>query len=563
MKRGTILLLTLLSFVMAVHAQNGPQIRRITGQGNDGLVLDLAPGMHDSILSSPTSTYAYPVYDFNTGPVKIDVYDPSIVPQGNFTIYFTDTANALAKWVLIYHGAVNDTVFGDSILNAAYTQVIPQWGMSVWTGPLHNPGTAGAIDNGFLEATMTFSNGNHWLSALPDLDGYTPQNWIRSGTQIDTTGNPSVAYFDDHAFANGDTGEFYEDVLGGTWAPYKLLSCSDLTNGPAGAPGWKKSFIQNALLSHLASVDIVITSDTSKWTRCVVLETQDDWTLAQSSTSINKVNKLDLRRHPSVDKNGLTVLQGGLSDSINPASADYISGTGMGWFPGYAINVETGERLNMAFGENSWLANDNGADMIWNPTSTAWTSIGDPIFGGMHYIYVFGHNGNGAANFDIPAYDAGLALRTHIDNTVTAPSDGIKNEVFRDAMWVNIPLLAQGQQLLSSDVSIRLRVAKKYSTQLGSAAFPRYTFSTTNLSSVPSARLNGLGLYPNPAQDKLYIQNMQGASVAYTIMDLMGRPIVNGSLNPGQAIPVDQFQPGMYMIRVTDNNTVFTGNFIH
>ena len=38
--------------------------------------------------------------------------------------------------------------------------------------------------------------------------------------------------------------------------------------------------------------------------------------------------------------------------------------TGMGWFPGYAIDLGTGERLNMAFGEDSWLSADNGKDML-------------------------------------------------------------------------------------------------------------------------------------------------------------------------------------------------------
>ena len=41
----------------------------------------------------------------------------------------------------------------------------------------------------------------------------------------------------------------------------------------------------------------------------------------------------------------------------------------MGWFPGYAIDLETGERLNVIFSEDSWLAGENGRDMIWNPTS--------------------------------------------------------------------------------------------------------------------------------------------------------------------------------------------------
>ena len=43
---------------------------------------------------------------------------------------------------------------------------------------------------------------------------------------------------------------------------------------------------------------------------------------------------------------------------------------GLSWFPGYAINVETGERLNIVFGEDSSLPTENGADMIWNPTNS-------------------------------------------------------------------------------------------------------------------------------------------------------------------------------------------------
>ena len=46
----------------------------------------------------------------------------------------------------------------------------------------------------------------------------------------------------------------------------------------------------------------------------------------------------------------------------------------MGWFPGYAIDIQTGERLNIIFAEDSWLTNENGNDMIWNPTSNIVTS---------------------------------------------------------------------------------------------------------------------------------------------------------------------------------------------
>ena len=47
----------------------------------------------------------------------------------------------------------------------------------------------------------------------------------------------------------------------------------------------------------------------------------------------------------------------------------------MGWFPGYAIDLTTGERLNMAYGEDSWLGNHGGNDMMWNPSGSYIVSL--------------------------------------------------------------------------------------------------------------------------------------------------------------------------------------------
>ena len=83
------------------------------------------------------------------------------------------------------------------------------------------------------------------------------------------------------------------------------------------------------------------------------------------------------------------------------------TGEGMGWFPGYAVDVETGERLNIFFGENSVYDEDfaefltegaTGGDMIFNPTSETITadapveqgafSIFNLVGGGQHFVYV-------------------------------------------------------------------------------------------------------------------------------------------------------------------------------
>jgi hypothetical protein len=80
----------------------------------------------------------------------------------------------------------------------------------------------------------------------------------------------------------------------------------------------------------------------------VYLEMSDDAVLSEGS---NK--KFNLRNHASLDKEGKEIA----------------GDKGRSWFPGYAINVETGERLNIIFGEDSRQYTNNGRDMKWNPTS--------------------------------------------------------------------------------------------------------------------------------------------------------------------------------------------------
>ena len=189
-------------------------------------------------------------------------------------------------------------------------------------------------------------------------------------------------------------------MIGGSWSPY-VLTRSTKAGSVFAAPAYSESnpsgILNNAYdLRGLASVDIVFTKDKSKWTRSIVLEENDE---AVSNPSGSK--KLEPRRHKSVDKQGISLGAPGCNTA--EASVDSIPGSpfqyGLSWFPGYAINLETGERLNIAFGEDSYqastnaLAPNNGDDMMWNPTASIRSSNAYPYsFGGRHYIYVFGNN---------------------------------------------------------------------------------------------------------------------------------------------------------------------------
>ena len=111
----------------------------------------------------------------------------------------------------------------------------------------------------------------------------------------------------------------------------------------------------------------------------------------------------------------------------------------MGWFPGYAINTVTGERLNIMFGEDSRYAQFNGADMLWNPTSNYVEGVDNYVFGGRHYIYVMNATRHPFYNFvtsalttyATPSYDAGrwaikmLGAADHIMTLGRTPAEGV------------------------------------------------------------------------------------------------------------------------------------------
>jgi len=487
----------------------GPKLTRIEGQGNGGNVLDFTEGTAAAILSSPTNRVLNPTYQNGAGPVNIKVVDPLNVPKDNdFTIYLYDTItkwNSISTkglWKLV-NNTTGEVINSDKNIQIPNEQLIngqasgstsvsiPRWGISVNVTFTYDPGNANSIKNGFLEATMSFSDlTKQWLTGIPDAEDQSNYNWIRSGTG---TTPPD--------WAGIDNDQVYEKVLGGTWAPYRLTYYSATDLSYRGGAAWNK-FNSLTQMKNLASVDVVFTSDKSKWTRCPVIEMQDETALA-----IGGAVKHNMRKSPSVDKNGLKAGDPG----YNSAEGDF-GGTqpmGMGWFPGYALNLETGERLNMAFGEDSYYALENGADMKWNPTSTL--GGGDAIFGGKHYIYIFGHNGDkrysgdaqmGNGLRDVPAYDNGqnlYELFKAIENTSGTTAEAYKREIYADAMWVNMPRLVPGHALLESTVHVRLRVAKpylkRYATNYAATAgefvdtslapmnknLPMYTFNTKDL----------------------------------------------------------------------------------
>jgi hypothetical protein len=512
---------------------DGPKITRIEGQGNGGNVLDLTPESEAQILRD--GYMLTPQYENSKSPVKVKVIDPLKIIGSSYTLYFDsvyshqikpishqavdaggDTATMqVATWILkdnnsgkIYHSDTstlydNEQLFLDQGLSVEILQVF-NVGLSkvgaLTSGTPPSPVNVNynlAPNNGFLESSITYADSSkQWLGGIADVDGGGFWNWIRSGTTHDNV-NGANSDYDYSATTNSwiDPQKNYQKIVGGTWAPYRLCATASVNPSDPTHPGygvaWKNATFQLNKLENIASVNIVLTPDKSKWSRCPVLETCDE---ANVSLTEGNTMKFDLRVGQSVDKDG------------NPDG----SGTGMGWFPGYAINVETGERLNIMYGENSWLVGENGRDMKFNPTSHLTTDIGDILWGGEHFVYIMGHNADDTAS--CPAYDAGNWIYGKLFNPANPYHNFNKRNVFKDVMYVGIPVAIAYQEWLSNEVKIRIRVSKPYkrnysthgSTTPSNNNFPMYQFSTDDLKTVTDnaeAAKNALDLInvvPNP-----------------------------------------------------------------
>ncbi|MDQ3190148.1 MAG: T9SS type A sorting domain-containing protein [Bacteroidota bacterium] len=458
-----------------------PMITRVEGQGNGGLNISFTTESEAQIFSA--GRIEFPEYKKGFGPVDIKVVDPISVPDATFQLKVNAPGTSsldTATWTLtntselildgVVYQAGEYSVNSETTIKIGNEQIIPAIGFSIRMEQNNNPGVTSSTTNGFISAALEFTdNQKNWLIGVPDEEIYSPFNWIRSGSYVDTD---SAGRFSD--IAGKDPKENYERVLGGTWTPYGMASFREH------GPGYSSTATSLALLNTVKSVDVVITNDQSKWTRCPVIENQFNKLLAVGGAEKGKV-----RNSPSVGKDG------------KPDG----DGNGMGWFPGYAVCLETGERLNMAFAEDSWLADANGRDMLWNPTNAIRSSTGDLRGGGKHFIYVFN-------NIElIPSYDEGKKLRELITSTSPTAAADMRN-AWKTCMWVGYPLVNGGQKLFDTDVRVQLRVSRKYGKYQTSSEVngnnPLYTFSMKDYAALKGegltldSALSLVNVVPNP-----------------------------------------------------------------
>ena len=471
---------------------DGVEITRFEGTGNGGNALELTEATINAILESPDHRAMNLTYEAGQGPISISVVDPVKIPKGTFMLKLMEPVvtnagliTSYSKWSLIDAETGYVTASSNEDILVGTEVYISSLGLNIKVKQVNNPGEdpTNILSNGLISSSIEFENVNdRWLTGLADRDDEGSSwgwglNWIRSGSYT----NDDLSTFSDYNQIDDPNGAFEGAVMqtnnisfrffdvesnGGTWAPYRFASYFN------DGPGLSSSVTNQSKLINLNSVDIVFTNDTSKWTRSCVVEAQDDETL-----SIGQQEKMGLRKSPSVGKDGLPDASGTI---------------GMGWFPGYAIDIETGERLNIIFAEDSWQTSENGSDMIWNPTSEISTedlpqfdptapigeqfSNGNYLLGGKHFVYVVNGkswvkgtndyiNGDFSNVNEAPNYDKAAWIHAKLLNDVSGVG---KWRVFQNVSWCGIPLLSPGRTLKTdlggqkNDAKIKLRVTKPY-----------------------------------------------------------------------------------------------------
>ncbi|TXF91421.1 hypothetical protein FUA23_01615 [Neolewinella aurantiaca] len=511
---------------------DGAIVTRIAGEGNNGTFLDINDETREEMENAfAAGETVFPEITYETGAAPIDVFvvNPLGVVDGDYELTFVDADmsdenfDEPVNWILRNlsdPGAM--TVMSERPISQRNEQIIGEYGFSVNIGDVEEPSDPALAEqgNGVIGGSISYDDpdGDKWLGFLPDGLDIGLNLPVQLRDELFNYVNNGVM----EQFEEDDPNQDFNNLFPGIY-PYRLMNWEERASGfPFFSPVWlnRTNGTANTRMSleDLTNVDIVLTSNKDLWSRCPVIETSnifyEDAIINGTPVKTDDDRPMfDTRDAPSVTKNAGSDGLPEVDTDIDPAME-----TGMGWFPGYAVDVETGQRLEIFWGENSlydgrsigsgdFTAQSNGNDMIWNPSDVilepvpesdlnAYTFVG----GGQHYFYVT----------KLP-YDGGEYLESRLN---PHPSASRKVNGIREIIWAGFPLLSPGSELLSyedgivpNDATIKLRVNNKYDFREGTedaTGYPTYRFSIDgkaaddNDAAANERELDMINIVPNP-----------------------------------------------------------------
>lgn len=81
-----------------------------------------------------------------------------------------------------------------------------------------------------------------------------------------------------------------------------------------------------------------------------------------------------------------------------------------------------------------------------------------------------------------------------------------------------------------------------------------------------AARMEAVSVFPNPAQDRLYLASQAAVQwTSYQVLDMQGREIMRGALDPAQTeqeLAIDGLPTGMYLLRISSTKSMQVHRFV-
>ncbi len=519
----------------------GYALRRIEGQGSGGQVLRLSPEIIPSIFKQgnngrPDSLIYQPGYS----PIQVFSLQPDLVPQGNYEIRLKDMAISPTEdslyWQLFKVGGT-DTFYSTKPVHFDHTQYIPEYHLYLQTKAHPYP-----------EFDLESSPKNTYSISI-EQEGLE---------MLDLVQNQEHAYFhslnwiQNQRIEQDKTLGYFQDLLNyqGLAAPYRIVSnhtedSSQAFHQPvSGAgPAWEK-FQTLSTLENLDPVILVLTPNQDLWTRCPVIEMCEF-----PNQSIGGAHKFDLRQSPSLNKAG---------------NLDASGTTGYSWFPGYAINKSNGQRVHLAFGENSCDPENQGTDMLFNPTliNKSSQTFENNTMGGRHYIYIMSTPYTTDEERDFSFYD-------WLDDGIDIPD--VSKRSFTSNL--NFTLVPENLKIgpLTGETRIHIDFPSPFGIDYSIGALennglPRYGFraSGEDIGQNPDLSLTG---FPNPAIHQWYFKlEGLGADESFEIQVYNSQgALVFQNQNRGSLgfVPLRNLAQGVYHYRLQARGREFMGKFVH
>jgi hypothetical protein len=493
---------------------DGAVVSRIAGVGTGENFLDMADSVRQALLNE-NPLKGKITYRPGSAPIQVRIFNPLDVVDGDFQLRFFDRDMTNSQfdnpvyWELKnLSNPKSPVIRSEQSIANLNEQIVKQYGFTIAVGQTEEVGDKVDKTNGVIGYQEEYlrTGAKPWLFGIKS--GYAPGN-----TTFDQEVFKFTATGDGEADVLLDPDKALTNIGPGYFIPYMIANWRNRggTNLPYITPAWTDnsgaSIVRGRLrLSDLNNVDIVMTSNKNLWSRCVVVEAASRFYSDQNLANEGNRRHLEIRAAASVSK----------EDANGDGLPDPETGNtqGFGWFPGYAIDVETGQRLNIFFAENSYYGGTQnpalnvGRDMMFNPTSTfslglSQGSLAPYITGGQHFVYVTKQ-----------AYDGCAAIGANLRPT---PSPANKIRAIQEITWAGLLLPKAGfafksykDGLIPDDVVVKLRVKNSFKVNPTSPAspqnngYPLYTFAVKGKQASAldqvgiNEELKSINVVPNP-----------------------------------------------------------------